>query len=314
MIATCIHGVKLKGLKQDLISKILINDAHTSLQGLVVRDRQLLKPSYMDFELQEKQKLTTNAIEKELSSNGICFKFVEERHCVIHPNILQSRSREEDRTAAGPGYSDEDDDNNQLRDESEMVYDFDSPNSPKQSSILKVSKLLDNYLAELALDSNLTSQEASSHAAQNERLHVQMAAQVLYFEQIRLQNAMNEGHNQFFFGSLNDHFPQRSSSGAGSRAISPRDNYVSVRRENGELKLEVVRMRMRLTDLEKDHVCMKKELVRSHLANKLFKSFAKKLRKLDALLRINSIKPHPPSKANSESRFFLPKHRHHSIS
>ncbi|GAB4840959.1 hypothetical protein Ancab_021718 [Ancistrocladus abbreviatus] len=37
-----------------------------------------------------------------------------------------------------------------------MVNDFDSPNSPKQSSILKVSKLLDNYLAEVALDSNLT--------------------------------------------------------------------------------------------------------------------------------------------------------------
>jgi hypothetical protein len=42
-----------------------------------------------------------------------------------------------------------------LRDESDMAYDFDSPGSPKQSSILKVSKLLDNYLAEVALDSNL---------------------------------------------------------------------------------------------------------------------------------------------------------------
>jgi hypothetical protein len=49
---------------------------------------------------------------------------------------------------------DEDEDNN-LRDESEMVYDFDSPGSPKQSSILKVSKLLDNFLAEVALDPNL---------------------------------------------------------------------------------------------------------------------------------------------------------------
>ncbi|KAL0419987.1 UNVERIFIED_CONTAM: BTB/POZ domain-containing protein [Sesamum radiatum] len=37
-----------------------------------------------------------------------------------------------------------------------MVYDFDSPGSPKQSSIIKVSKLLDNYLAEVALDSNMT--------------------------------------------------------------------------------------------------------------------------------------------------------------
>lgn len=41
-------------------------------------------------------------------------------------------------------------------DETEMIFDFDSPGSPKQSSILKVSKLMDNYLAEIALDTNLT--------------------------------------------------------------------------------------------------------------------------------------------------------------
>ncbi|KAI7987131.1 BTB/POZ domain-containing protein SETH6 [Camellia lanceoleosa] len=52
--------------------------------------------------------------------------------------------------------SDEDDDeDNHLRDESEMVYDFDSPGSTKQSSTQKASKLLDNCLAEVALDSNL---------------------------------------------------------------------------------------------------------------------------------------------------------------
>ncbi|KAF9601353.1 hypothetical protein IFM89_019085 [Coptis chinensis] len=51
---------------------------------------------------------------------------------------------------------DEDDnEENNLKDEVELSYDFDSPGSPKQSSILKVSKLLDNYLAEIALDSNL---------------------------------------------------------------------------------------------------------------------------------------------------------------
>lgn len=49
----------------------------------------------------------------------------------------------------------DEDEKNQLKDENEMCYDFDSPESPKQSSIIKVSKLLDNYLAEIALDSNL---------------------------------------------------------------------------------------------------------------------------------------------------------------
>nr|DAD22462.1 TPA_asm: hypothetical protein HUJ06_023925 [Nelumbo nucifera] len=98
------------------------------------------------------------------------------------------------------------------------------------------------------IDCQKLSQEACSHAAQNERLP------------IRLRNAMNGGHNHFFFGSVNGQFPQRSSSGAGSGTISPRDNYASVRRENRELRLGVARMRMRLTDLERDHVSMKQNL------------------------------------------------------
>ncbi|KAF9607386.1 hypothetical protein IFM89_034619 [Coptis chinensis] len=262
---------------------------------------------------------------------------------------------------------DEDDnEENNLKDEVELSYDFDSPGSPKQSSILKVSKLLDNYLAEIALDSNLIpskfialaellpdhariisdglyravdiflkvhpnikdseryrlcktidcqklSQEACSHAAQNERLPVQMAVQVLYFEQIRLRNAMNGGHNQLFFGSMNSQFPQRSSSGAGSGAISPRDNYASVRRENRELKLEVARMRMRLTDLEKDHVSMKQDLVRSNPANKILKSLSRKLSKLNDLFRINNVRP-IGANPNSEHRFLFQKRRRHSLS
>ncbi|XP_073314743.1 BTB/POZ domain-containing protein At1g03010-like [Primulina huaijiensis] len=261
---------------------------------------------------------------------------------------------------------DEDDDGDkQFRDESEMVFGFDSPGSPNQSSIIKVSKLLDNYLAEVSLDSNLTpskfialmellpghartvhdglyrasdmflkahpnikdseryrickgidcqklSQEACSHAAQNERLPVQMAVQVLYFEQTGLRNAMNGvgGQNHFLFGSMTGQFPLRS--GTGSGCISPRDNYASVRRENRELKLEVARMRMRLTDLEKDHVSIKQELVKPHPANRLFKSFTKKLSKINSLFRATE-KP-IEGKANSESRFVFQKRRCHSIS
>lgn len=159
------------------------------------------------------------------------------------------------------------------------------------------------------IDCQKLSQEACSHAAQNERLPVQMAVQVLYFEQIRLRNAMNGvgGQNHLFFGSMNG-FPQRSGSGAGSGCISPRDNYASVRRENRELKLEVARMRMRLTDLEKDHVSMKQELVKSHPANRLFKSFTKKLSKLNSLFKIKDMKP------ASDSRFLFQKRRRHSVS
>lgn len=152
------------------------------------------------------------------------------------------------------------------------------------------------------IDWEKLSEEGCSHAAQNERLPVQMAVQVLYFEQMRLRNAMNGGQNQLFF-----QFPHRSGSGAGSGCISPRDNYASVRRENRELKLEVARMRMRLTDLEKDHVSMKEGLVKSssHPANKLFKSFTKKLSKLNAMFHIKHHTKRPPlaGKPTSESRF-----------
>ncbi|KAK7284686.1 hypothetical protein RJT34_19436 [Clitoria ternatea] len=398
-----ISVVKSKGLKQDMISKILMNYAHGSLQGVGVRDPQVVKGSVLDMEMQKKQRVIVETIVGLLptqsrkspvpmaflssllkaaiatSASTPCKSDLERRiglqldQAILEDILIPTNSAQNSHSTMYDTDSilrifsiflnldeEEDEDSDNFIDESQMVCDFDSPGSPKQSSIIKVSKLLDSYLAEVALDSNLLpskfialaellpdharivsdglyravdiflkvhpnmkdseryrlsksidcqklSQEACSHAAQNERLPVQMAVQVLYFEQIRLRNAMNGGgHNQFFFGQ----FPQRSGSGAGSGAISPRDNYASVRRENRELKLEVARMRMRLTDLEKDHVSMKQELVKSHPANKLFKSFTKKLSKLNALFRINSIKPI----GGSETRFPFPKRRRHSVS
>ncbi|KAK8614575.1 hypothetical protein V6N13_068375 [Hibiscus sabdariffa] len=402
-------AIKSKGLRQDMICKILINYTHNSLESLVVRDHHLVQGSLLELELQKKQRIVVEAIVSLLptqsrkslvpmaflssllkaaiasSVSTSCRLDLERRtglqldQAILEDILIPANSHGNNHTSMYDTESvlrifsiflnlgDEDDDeDNPLRDESEMAYDFDSPGSPKQSSILKVSKLLDSYLAEVALDTNLSpskfialaellpdharivsdglyravdiflkvhpsikdaeryrlcktidsqklSQEACSHAAQNERLPVQMAVQVLYFEQIKLRNAMNGGPNQFFFGAINAQFPQRSGSGAGSGAISPRDNYASVRRENRELKLEVARMRMRLTDLEKDHVSMKQELVRSNPANKLFKSFTKKLSKLNSLLRFNNLKP-SGGKANSESRFFFQRRRRHSVS
>ncbi|MQL71521.1 hypothetical protein Taro_003846 [Colocasia esculenta] len=243
-------------------------------------------------------------------------------------------------------------------------YDFDSHGSPEQSLILKVAKLLDGYLAEVALDANLTpskfttlaellpeharvvadglyravdiflkvhpsikeseryrlcktincrklTQEACSHAAQNERLPVQMAVQVLYFEQMRLRNAMNGAHDRLFFlGSADTpHFLQRPGSGA----ISPRDNYALVRRENRELKMEIARMRRRLTELEKDHVSMKQELVRSNPAHRILQSFTRKLGRLHELLRFRDFKSEKPE-GGVEARLPFQKRRHHSIS
>uniref|UniRef100_A0A7C9A1H3 NPH3 domain-containing protein n=1 Tax=Opuntia streptacantha TaxID=393608 RepID=A0A7C9A1H3_OPUST len=406
-----LSALRSKGLKQDLISKILIHYARTSLQGIVVKDLHLTG-NYLDSELLKKQKVIVEAMVSLLPTqarkSSVPMAFLSSLlksaiACSASTSIRTDLERRiglqldqailedilipasSNGNAQSPMYDtesvfrifsiflnlDEDDDmeedSDQLADEGEMMYDFDSPVSPKQSSIFKVSKLMDNYLAEVALDSNLTpskfialaellpdharivtdtlykavdiflkvhpnikdperqrlcktidcqklSQEACSHAAQNERLPVQMAVQVLYFEQIRLKNSMNGGQNQTFFGSsLNGYnFPHRSVSGAASGAMSPRDNYASVRRENRELKLEVARMRMRLTDLEKEHVSMKQEMVKPHPANRFFKLFAKKLSKLNALFRINSSKP-LGSKTNSESRFFFQRRRRNSM-
>lgn len=104
------------------------------------------------------------------------------------------------------------------------------------------------------IDCQKLSQEACNHAAQNDRLPVQMVVQVLYVEQLRLKNALS--------GSSGDGLlSQRISSGVPSAAMSPRDNYASLRRENRELKLEISRLRVRLSELEKEQMFMKQGII-----------------------------------------------------
>ena len=192
-----------------------------------------------------------------------------------------------------------------------------------------------------AIDCQQLTPDACSHAAQNERLPVQMAVQVLYFEQIRLRSAIQSGggggggggsvfggHDAaLFFGCAaaaatvqggNNNHNMRSGSGVGSGAMSPRDNYASVRRENRELKLEVSRMRMRLTDLEKDHVSMKRELVRVNPANRLLRSFARSFGKLNTLFRMRpAAEPglqQLGAKATADAKVLFQRRRRHSIS
>ncbi|KAF8394795.1 hypothetical protein HHK36_018731 [Tetracentron sinense] len=195
-------------------------------------------------------------------------------------------------------------------------YESEGLGSPSHGSVLKVGRLIDSYLAEIAPDPYLNlqkfiaiiemlpdyarvvddglyraidiylkahpmlteneskklckfidcqklSQEACNHAAQNDRLPVQMAVRVLYFEQIRLKNALS--------GSSGDGFlSQRISSGIPSAAMSPRDNYASLRRENRELKLEISRMRVRLSDLEKEQLFMKQGMMEKSGQGKTF--------------------------------------------
>ncbi|XP_031496853.1 BTB/POZ domain-containing protein At1g03010 isoform X2 [Nymphaea colorata] len=172
-----------------------------------------------------------------------------------------------------------------------------------------------------AVDCQKLSQDACTHAAQNERLPVQMTVQVLYFEQTRLRNAMNgefqhyqHHHHHPFFGSESQQNPHKLNSGAGSGAISPRDNYASVRRENRELKMEIARMRMRLTELEKDHVSIKQELIKSNPANKMINSFVKKLSGFNGLFRARDSRSASSRKAHVDVRFLFQKRRRHSVS
>ncbi|GAB4840960.1 hypothetical protein Ancab_021719 [Ancistrocladus abbreviatus] len=190
-----------------ILSARLINYAYTSLQGLVLRDPQLvLKPNYIDLELQKMQRVTVEALVGLLPTqsrkSSVPMAFLSSLlESAIVSFASTSCGAELDRRIGlqldrailediliplslnGNSHhsptSDTDDDNNQLRDESKMVYDFDSPNSPKQSSIHKVSELLDNYLADIALDLNLT---ASRFIALAELLpdHARLVTDELY--------------------------------------------------------------------------------------------------------------------------------------
>ncbi|KAE8701180.1 BTB/POZ domain-containing protein [Hibiscus syriacus] len=96
------------------------------------------------------------------------------------------------------------------------------------------------------MDCQKLSREACAHAAQNDRLPVQTVVQVLYYEQQRLRDVMN--------GSV--------SSGDSPAVISSRVNLYptdihpvsgevsSLKRENEDLKLELVKMKMRLKEIE----------------------------------------------------------------
>ncbi|KAF0916549.1 hypothetical protein E2562_007624 [Oryza meyeriana var. granulata] len=190
----------------------------------------------------------------------------------------------------------------------------DGLKSPSHSSVLKVGRLMDGYLAEIApdpylklqkfmaliellpdyarivddglyraidiylkahpslteseckklcklIDCQKLSQDASSHAAQNDRLPIQTVVRVLYFEQLRLKSTVSSTHHTMSGddgGSLSQRMLVMPSSGVPSSCVSPqRDNYASLRRENRELKLEIARMRVRLTELEREQGVMR---------------------------------------------------------
>ncbi|KAI4324836.1 hypothetical protein MLD38_030288 [Melastoma candidum] len=176
--------------------------------------------------------------------------------------------------------------------------DFDGDYaSPLLSDMERVGKLMENYLAEIASDRNLSvarfinlaelvpeqsrvtedgmyraidiylkahpalsdmeskkvcslmdcqklSREACAHAAQNDRLPVQTVVQVLYYEQQRMRASMNGGDRE--------NHPMTPRSNPYSMDVRPgMDDVSSLRMENEDLKIELMRMKMRLREAER---------------------------------------------------------------
>ncbi|KAK6923983.1 BTB/POZ domain [Dillenia turbinata] len=164
------------------------------------------------------------------------------------------------------------------------------------------------------MDCQKLSREACAHAAQNDRLPVQTVVQVLYYEQQRLRDVMNGN----FIGGESLAFPPSKMNvyTADIHPVVP-DELSSLKRENETLKIELVKMKMKLKEIEKPS---NTSTIGSPLANTLpsadklplprksfINSMSKKLGKLYPFVRSEG---HTPPKTRTTPA----KYRRHSIS
>ncbi|GLJ16899.1 hypothetical protein SUGI_0291540 [Cryptomeria japonica] len=140
-----------------------------------------------------------------------------------------------------------------------------------------------NKLCKL-MDCQKLSAEACMYAAKNHCLPLHVVVQVLYFEQLRLRHEINSGSgNELEYG---DNCPSQVMNKRFLSALSSsRDGYEPVRMENRDLRFEFCRMRMRMTDWEKQCVRMNQIMVRPRCPNALFASISKTLGKFHSLFR-----------------------------
>lgn len=105
-----------------------------------------------------------------------------------------------------------------------------------------------------AMDWQKLSRGACAHAAQNQRLPVQTVVQVLYHEQRRMREAPTHpasGASSFYGGESPAPsllYKPTSSSLLGQHAQSMPNEVSRLQRENEELKMEMLRLKMRLRD------------------------------------------------------------------
>ncbi|XP_047315489.1 BTB/POZ domain-containing protein SR1IP1-like [Impatiens glandulifera] len=93
------------------------------------------------------------------------------------------------------------------------------------------------------MDCQKLSREACAHAAQNERLPVQTVVQVLYYEQQRLQEVRNSGDQS---PMVHAHVTP-----LGESSIAEHKELLTLKKENQDMKFELVKMKMRLNEIEK---------------------------------------------------------------
>jgi hypothetical protein len=158
------------------------------------------------------------------------------------------------------------------------------------------------------MDCQKLSREACAHAAQNDRLPVQTVVQVLYYEQQRLRDVMN---GNLMGGDSPALPPKVNIFSTDIRPVS--DELSSLRRENEDLKIELVKMKMKMKEIERATVVSttsspsadKPPLPRKSFIN----SVSKKLGRINPFVRADGF---PLS--NTKARTRPSKDRRHSIS
>ncbi|KAJ3673941.1 hypothetical protein LUZ60_005933 [Juncus effusus] len=167
------------------------------------------------------------------------------------------------------------------------------------------------------MDCQKLSREACAHAAQNDRLPAQTVVQVLHSEQQRLRDTSMYGAS--FMGAESPSISYKATSlASGTRYQTQSSDEVSrLQQENEELKMELLKMKMKLKDNPVPNTSKKEAPLSGNfvpsagkppLPKKSFiSSVSKTLGKINPFLRMDGI-------GSSKARTKPPKDRRHSIS
>ncbi|KAJ3691896.1 hypothetical protein LUZ61_000011 [Rhynchospora tenuis] len=186
-------------------------------------------------------------------------------------------------------------------------YESDGTTGPvNHAAVLKVGRLMDGYLAEIAPDPHLNLQKfmtfiellpdyarvvddglywaidiyLKAHPSLTESECTELC-KLIDCEKLSIDAANHASQNERLKSALLSNSTSYShriipTSGAPSSPVWPGDNYASLRRENRELRLEIDRMRVRITELEKEKEVIKRGM-RGENAKAIFRYISRGL-------------------------------------